>query len=388
MYSMIKTETCINLFDYLVILGLLLASGTTYFYMLHAGVTLLSVLGLSFIYALRRGSVTRPTNSFLVIYSILIVICYLRYGGDMNLLGDVILLVSTYLVTSSISFRTFRYAFFNVIFVLAIISFSFQIAYWLDFIQPALVNKSDSNLYGFYLFAFHTFGGGKWGLNQHLSGLFWEPGVYQMALNMALIMNCHILSLPVRFIGKTDLTKYAVIVLAVVLTMSTTGYLTLGVIKIGILLKKSKKNIVWGIMLILSILVFILVIKNSKVVAGKFSDDSGSFLVRANDTICLINIITENPFFGSGVYSKTFFSLGDKYGLTGAASNGILLQIAQFGLLFGISFFWSLSREYEKRHLPISKMLYIMVVLFLCIGEPLVYAPLILIAVLPFKKYD
>ena len=74
MYSMIKTETCINLFDYLVILGLLLASGTTYFYMLHAGVTLLSVLGLSFIYALRRGSVTRPTNSFLVIYSILIVI--------------------------------------------------------------------------------------------------------------------------------------------------------------------------------------------------------------------------------------------------------------------------------------------------------------------------
>lgn len=154
--------------------------------------------------------------------------------------------------------------------MLAIISFSFQIAYWLDFIQPALVNKSDSNLYGFYLFAFHTFGGGKWGLNQHLSGLFWEPGVYQMALNMALIMNCHILSLPVRFIGKTDLTKYAVIVLAVVLTMSTTGYLTLGVIIIGILLKKSKKNIVWGIMLILSILVFILVIKIVKLLLESF----------------------------------------------------------------------------------------------------------------------
>ena len=43
-----------SLLDYIAVLSILLASGTTYFYLMHAGLTLICFLFIAMIYAIKK----------------------------------------------------------------------------------------------------------------------------------------------------------------------------------------------------------------------------------------------------------------------------------------------------------------------------------------------
>ena len=169
--------------------------------------------------------------------------------------------------------------------------------------------------------------------------------------------------------------------------MSTTGYLTLGVVLIGKMLSKKGKSFAYLLLFLLVILSFLIIIKYSTVISGKFTEENASFVARSNDFFALLNVISEHPFIGSGVHSKLYMSLARKYDMTGSQSAGLLLQTAQLGVFWLLSFYYSLNKEYSKRKIKINRWFYLTAISFLCIGEPLVYAPFILINVLPFKAY-
>ena len=387
MIKQYKSDNNVATHDYIAILLLILSSGTAYFYLYHAGITLLMLLGFSFLYSFLRER-KYHLNLFLIVYSVLIPVNYLLYSYDMNLIGDVIMLVSTYIIVSSLNYNRFRRELLDLTVILCVISIILEALFVMGRITPVLYGDTGySGLFGHYIFAFHAFGGGMWGMNTQLYGIFWEPGIYQMLLNICLLFNLDLFDKDITIPYKR--IKLAILILALVLTRSTTGYLTFGTIIIGYLFNKSSysNSKTSKVLVALSLMTFYAVVTYSSVVADKFSEDNASYLARSNDWVALWNVIKEHPILGSGVHSKLYIQLASKYGMTGSQSAGILLQTAQFGVLWLIAFYYSLSKELKKRHLLIPPLFYVVAVTFLGIGEPLVYSPLFLLLVLPFKDY-
>lgn len=370
--------------DDLAILLILLSSGTAYFYMYNAGVTLVTLLSYAFFYAVKR--LKMQSNVYLIVYSLLIPINYVLYSCDMNLVGDIFFLISTFLITSSISFEKFRRVLFNVTIYLSVISIVLELLYLSNAIKPVLYGDGQDGLYGHYLYAYHAFGGGQWGMGTRLYGIFWEPGIYQMVLNICLIFNLDLLDKRVMYPFKT--IKIFIVFLTLVLTRSTTGYLTLGVILVGYFFRKSKGSIKGKLIAIIALISFFAVISLSAVIVDKFSEDNGSYVARSNDWIALINVIMDRPFLGCGVKSQLYMNLAAKYGMTGSQSAGILLQTAEFGVMWLFSFYYSLRTEFKRRNIRMPFLFYAIAITFLGVGEPLAYSPLMLIPVLPFKSYS
>lgn len=385
MIQRFKSDKRIKLIDYLAVFLLVISCGTAYFYLYNAGSTLLILLFFSFFYAINK-KVKFKVNCFTVIYVLLILVNYLLFGYDMNLVGDLIFLMSTFLVVSSSNYTVFRRAFLDVTVFLAIVSILFEALFLSGIISPVLYGAGKGGLFGHYLYCYHAFGGGLWGISSQLYGIFWEPGIYQMILNIALLMNLDLLDKLSKIPSKR--IKIITLVLAVVLTRSTTGYLTLGIIFVGYFVKNSAKSPKSKISAILSMIVFGIVVVSSSVITDKFSDDNASFIARSNDWTALTNAIITHPLWGSGVNAAAFEKVAVKFGMHGSKSAGILFQTAQMGLFWLFAYYYSLRKEFYKRNLHISIVFYIIAITFLGIGEPLMYSPLMLLLVLPFKKYQ
>ncbi len=385
MIQLFKSDKRITLIDYLAVFLLIISCGTAYFYLYNAGSTLLILLFFSFFYTIKKN-VKFKVNCFTVIYVLLILVNYLLFDYDMNLVGDLIFLISTFLIVSSSNFTVFRRAFFDVTVILAIVSIFFEILFLSNIISPVLYGDGKGGLFGHYLYCYHAFGGGLWGINSQLYGIFWEPGIYQMVLNIALLMNMDSLDKMSKIPSKR--IKILVLVLAIILTRSTTGYLTLGIILVGFFIRKSAKSPKSKILAILSLIVFGIVVVSSSVITDKFSDNNASFIARSNDWIALTNAIIAHPLWGSGVNAAAFDKVAVKFGMHGSKSAGILFQTAQMGLFWLFAYYYSLRKEFRKRNLQISIVFYIIAITFLGIGEPLMYSPLMLLLVLPFKKYQ
>ena len=304
----------------------------------------------------------------------------------MNLVGDFIFLMSTFLVVSSSNYTVFRRAFLDITVFLAIVSILFEVLFLSGIISPVLYGAGKSGLFGHYLYCYHAFGGGLWGISSQLYGIFWEPGIYQMTLNIALLMNLDMLDKLSKIPSKW--IKIITLVLAIILTRSTTGYLTLGIIFVGYFIKNSAKSPKSKILAILSMIVFGVVVVSSSVITDKFSDDNASFVARSNDWAALTNAIIAHPIWGSGVNAAAFDKVAVKFGMHGSKSAGILFQTAQMGLFWLFAYYYSLRKEFYKRNLQISIVFYIIAITFLGIGEPLMYSPLMLLLVLQFKKYQ
>lgn len=374
-----------SVFDYIAVLSIILASGTTSFYLMHAGMTLVGLLLVAMIYALKNKFSIRKLSFFFWAYVFFILLDYMIHGIDMNLVGHAFFLAGTTSILLSMDYERFRRVYLNIIVILALISISLQIVYLLGLIEPQLQFVGSDSSMGFYVFAFHTFGGAKWGLYNNMAGIFWEPGIYQMALNSALLLNTDLIFNFKK--QKYSKIKFLLISIAVLLTQSTTGYLVFGAIILGVVLGQDKLKTPRNIALILLGMVASVVVLNSSVVQDKFSTDNASFMVRMNDNFALLNMIADRPFLGSGVYSKTYQQNAASYGMTGAQSNGILLATAQYGVFWTLFFVMGAIKEYKKRTLKMNILLYLGAFIMMNMGEPLSFAPFMLMFVLPFKYY-
>lgn len=386
MTSTLRLDKQLSVLEYAAIAMILISSGTAYFYWLHAGITIMSLFAIAVIVAIRKHAKVR-SNVFIIIYSLLIPFTGILYGCSIQLISYAILLFSTLLISASFSYDQFRKGLLNVVAVMAVISISLEILFLLGIIKPVLHGSGVNGLFGFYIYMFHVFGGGhNWTTTSRLCGIFWEPGIYQMVLNICLLMNLELFDKNSEITWK--LPKLCIIVIAIIMTESTTGYLVLGLIIVGRYLNKSKRSLKFKVLTIILLILFWIVISINPVITEKFSDDNHSFLVRFIDFQALLKMIWENPFFGSGVYSKTFEYLGNKFGLTGAQSAGFLLQTAQFGIFWIIAYYFSVIKEFKKRRIKLPSYVYVIIITFLGLGEPLAFSPLMLMNVLPFKKYD
>lgn len=370
---------------YLAIIMLLLGSGSAYFYLYNAGITLVSFLLIALILFYASPKSKFLGNAFVWIYISLIGINALIYGLSFFIIGDIILLLGTLLITCSIDYDLFRRYFLRVTVYMVLISIVLEIMLMLHLFTPALYGAGKTDLEGHYIFAFHAFGGGHiLEIHNHLCGVFWEPGIYGIVLNLALLFNLDIFNK--RSAIPWRRTKLWSIILAILMTQSTTGYLVLGIIIVGLFLEKSKASIAFKLLSLVGICVFWLLAINISVIRDKFSYDNFSFLSRANNLIGLSQAVWVRPLYGLGPYTDSFDQVASQLGLTKALSAGLLLQATQLGIGWLVAYYYSLILEYRKRRVRLPLSIYLIIITALGLTEPLAFAPIMLINVLPFKK--
>lgn len=353
------------------------------------------MLGLCLLFALKLSNhnVLLKFKSNLLLYLFLsipfIISCIIHSESTTRIAVKLICITCAMLMTSNVPFYDYSEAFRKAMVFVSICSIIITIIAYLSpsliRILPVMTNSAGMKIYT-CLFA---------GIDERMlgqaairtNGIFWEPGVFQMYLNLAILFEL--------YCEKAKNTKRIIVyILALVLTFSTTGYICLFWIVTSYLLfyvdSGTRKSIVNFLLLLLLLIIagvlFILFEDSitTGVVFGKLFDPThGSTNVRLASVITNIEIFVDNPIWGIGMEAIPqefiYRTLASKliYGYTSQNTNTLLYQFAAHGILFGSAFTIGTYRFGKK--LSDSKIVIFIIfiaIVLLYIGENLMVSML------------
>lgn len=220
------------------------------------------------------------------------------------------------------------------------------------------------------------------GAKERLYGFFWEPGIYQIYLNIFLIFQLN------RYYSKTWIFTT---ILSIILTASTTGYIILSIILLHELFKKVcmiKNRYTVVAVLVVAVVAFGY---GYKIVTDNISDkvsgeNQGSFLARQADVIAGLTIAYENPLIGIGANTDRFKQMRSRIAwqgeLTGSQTkdtgntNGLISLMYIWGIPLAIWYLWGLCRQ---KLISSSKWVMAVLLLLSLNSEPLAMTPFFLL---------
>lgn len=278
----------------------------------------------------------------------------------------------------------FKYAFFQIIFIVSLVSlFGFA---WnsLGMDIPAIsvvettAQYSDNSSRNIILFNQHADG-------HRNSGMFWEPGAFACYICLAFLFYLG----NIRTLLAHHKWKVIVILIALITTYSTTGYIVLfiiGVATIYIEYKKKYGAFVLPILLTFGLIAY-LTYENTEFMKDKMNTqvaaasqrDEGEFAPdRMSALIFDLHYIGKHPLVGNGMHATTRFA--DHPALQKedlGHGNGFSDFLASMGILSFLFYLFYIIR-YNKNYATI----FVISIIFLLQGEPLLNYPLFLC--LPF----
>lgn len=325
-------------FAMLLILMIILNTGYVIFQNKYAAVTVL-IFGIVFIYMFAfKKFIVYDFKLTVVVFFIGMILFEIIINKDFNFshyLGLIMVIVSSFVVSASVSLEDFCKYYNKIIFWLALVSIPF---FLLGYFFPHIVegfptinyllnNGATGYKNGFlYLYRYDPRLDFQTGFIKNNS-IFWEPGAYQGILNLAIIFE----------IKSKNPDKFKIIVYTICLitTFSTTGILCGILILLSTLAlrnNRNKFNIKISTILIILIVVTVFLSINSNIIFGKLSagsDSHESFLERYSGSITDLYMFINSNLLGVGYTNFGLQSNG--------SSNGITSTFAQYGLIFGSS---------------------------------------------------
>lgn len=199
------------------------------------------------------------------------------------------------------------------------------------------------------------------------AGIFWEPGILQMYLNMLLFV--------VLYIRKNSIIALLTVV-AILSTWSTTGVVILGAQLIIYSLVNIKKPIYAILSLVmLFALVGQIVVNVHEKLEG---EQAGSGYSRALDTFTAINVISKHPILGVDldyeVFEDSLFQNIANVKMEGRfesrdarATNSVLNYFVFFGIPFGVFIVLGL---YNQRLFPTKRVVLFLIMMLSLSTEP------------------
>lgn len=378
MYMYIKKLKRSNYLEVFSVLWLILSSSSLFFCMLHMEVSM-AVLGvIALLWLIINHRVTtfnyRVTAVLFGILLFNIVLNYEYINVDKNIVIILIRFVSLAIIMSSIDRNKFFLYYVRILVVLAVISL---ICYTFTMLLPGkalplqtvTLYNGKPYIYTFY----HTLG--RRIIERRNCGVFWEPGGYQIFLNLALLI---LVTRPKLFIGighrKEHLISIIVLSLTVFTTLSTTGYLCyivvlgIGILNSGRLASRSPRTV---LKLILALLVFLVVEMELGIVESKLINQQGSYSTRLNDTSVSFEIAGRRFLTGYGVSNRYSPQLLAREGVT-SNSNGLGSLVVSFGYpvlaIYLIYLFKRLSALFELNLTGSFLLLFLFLLFFM--SEP------------------
>lgn len=310
------------------------------------------------------------------------------YGTDWSgMLVLVLRLAALAIIYSSLTIREYSNIFVNII--------SFMAMYCLFFFFIVYVFGQSVLPFTFYVSQYKTYATpyfviGGLGVKRNY-GIFWEPGVYQIYLNLAL---CMVLFNSGQSI-KNKNCKILVLAASVISTFSSTGYLVLAGI-LAVYTFSNKEAVMGKLSLLKKIAVVIIFIVgiffevSTATVSGKFTVANSSYRSRYDDLLIAITATIENNMLlGNGVESnlaglyRKYTNLAGRYtyGTANIAnSNGLGTFALRCGVIATLIFLaMNYKRLKELLRLEGWPLLGIFITWVLCLAsEPLHFTPLML----------
>lgn len=328
-----------NLFlDYLGVIILVLTSDAICF--LYTLKPLFAFLAF-FIYSICRYIKTKPSpvynvsiRYFIILgFSILLNVFVVNTNTTGNNgIAIFTCLIASYLFFTSYTFQRFREVYLDVIFAITIIGIPIFLMAELGLLPLTRITTFE----GASRLQFSIFSVGWTDLHHRFAGIWHEAGACMIFLNIALLLY----STPIRnseIINKATKWKLIIIVIGVLTTQSTTGYLAFMAIIVYSFLPKIKntsvKTKIFYIILIIGACYYIF---NSDVIVNKFAQDSSegaqtSYAIRRMDNLSMLTMAIENPIFGYGYQTVEFDNRASYLGNI-TSSNGILYMAACAGI--------------------------------------------------------
>ncbi|MDB5288272.1 MAG: hypothetical protein JWR05_3221 [Mucilaginibacter sp.] len=298
------------------------------------------------------------TRSSLILYLIIIsvfitVLLNVDFRG--GYVYQVLVIFLAYLISNYIPSKELVRLYIKYIYVLSIISIIvFIIASVSDsFLSffPISVNVGNVEFYNLFVcVVFKDVG------EMRNTGIFREPGVYMIYLNIAILFELF-------YKDKINKLHVVVFLITLFLTFSTAAFIILIFTCIAYLLKKNnREERIYTKLLIITLgVVIVCVIMLSPGIysrifdkIGKDSIDDGSSLARAISIYVNYHIFIDNPIAGCGItkYVNKFLSYTREYfhitTSTGNNTNMILTVFAVYGLVFGMALLYSIMRLAKK----------------------------------------
>lgn len=336
---------------------------------------------------IRDGSVRRvqKPGQYCLFFCAIIIACMIM-NRDIRLgyFFMICIVLMSFLFAYYIDFKSFIECFEKVIFYLAVCSI---IGMVLGEIYPAalrllptITNAGGHKFSNAFVFVYSDI----WGRS---FGIFREPGVFQLFLILGMLFNLYIYE-------KVSIFRTLIYSVAVIFTLSTTGFIALFFILIVYLIRIGKHNAgLWfGFVIVLGVGVSILLTKTNLLsvngsVFNKFLDTGKTRLTTAarySSITSNIKIWLSNPILGRGLsfVDSEFWVLTIRdYGVdTRSNTNTLLCMLSTYGAFFVAIILSGYSKLI--RLLTTSKieaLLICGVLIILSCGERLTFSPIIYI---------
>lgn len=186
--------------------------------------TALSALVVFIVYVFYNRKLKIEGNTILFVIPLVILgllSSFLAGDGITMVVSPMINLVLAVFLVSSVSFERFRKAYINVVSVVCVLSIIAEFLYFVCpsvlTIFPLLKNTSGNYVRNLWVIVAPDFG------VYRLQGFAWEPGVFQFIINVAIFF-----LLSTNMWNKKNKVIMVVLVISLLLTLSTTGYLVGG----------------------------------------------------------------------------------------------------------------------------------------------------------------
>lgn len=344
------------------------------------------LLGLSIVafFMTKKRALTKR-NASIALYFLLIMwanyLVYLFNAPNINAyISYSLRLISALLIAGCFDFDCYEYRLTMLTVIIAVISLY---AYVVRLISPGDLR---------YTVIFGLFRTANVNGTIRNAGIFWEPGAYQLFLNLALfyLLRKNNFKFFGKNIPKVRVLALAVLVLAIISTMSTTGYVLLLVSALTLYSANfksmgDKNKIIVAIPLFLLLVYLVTLIVGSDTVAGKFigTGNVASTNMRLNDILGSLRIILENP-LGLGHGTSRYFDTISKF-LIVHNSSGILTAMCYFGVLYGIPFLVFVF-IFAKENIDHYWLTYAAIVILTGFNENFYFYPIYFVLLFDFQK--
>lgn len=296
------------------------------------------------------------------------------------------------IIASNIDSKRFYSIYIRIIVVLCCMSLFWFALLCVDIYPPFLKREL-----GVYSSVFQTVG---FKLSSRRNcGIFSEPGLFQMHINLAFIILCYFKELAIK---KKSLV-IMLFVVTVLTTKSAMGYLCLLISSISFFMTNDKMRTVFGdrskrniFIVLLGICAIVLELNLHTI--QNFIISWESYSSRHDDTILGLLIAKDYPVFGIGLANdndmiwKSYFnvlgsaSLYDPNGMGYlsdlASSNGLINCIYQGGILFATIYFLSILKSFFydfKIQRMVERVFIFLFFCFIFCGEPYMLTPIFIL---------
>ena len=303
-------------------------------------------------------------------------------GGDIavnEVLVMILRIICTAIVLSNISLRGFLSIFIKILEPLAILSL---VCMGILLIAPGLLEPISIISGSIKGTLFHVFGFANETVYTRNCSIFWEPGVYQIYLNLAIML---LIFNQIKDVEHRN-RKIIIFSIALLTTQSSMGLLCMAItlFAASIINEDSQnKSAMRGVAIFL-LIVLVIIEVNYSIVGYKLIQGEGSFSSRIEDLRISASITRVYPLFGTGLF-RDFSSIWTRHreNLTAnfwgvlANSNGLGASFFKMGVPFTLIHMSFLFRNYYKlcdKKLILAILFFINTILFF-VNEPIVFVP-------------